>query len=139
MTSIMNWKKCEQEFIRKVFPDKEKVKSLIEIAESRLKFVKSFEITKETASFVIENYYEIIKELLTALLLKNGLRSKNHQCLISYFYKEHQDYEFEANLIQQMSFLRNRLEYYGELIDKSFLDKNQAEIEKLIKLLNSLV
>ena len=139
MTSIMNWKKCEQEFIRKVFPDKEKVKSLIEIAESRLKFVKSFEITKETASFVIENYYEIIKELLTALLLKNGLRSKNHQCLISYFYKEHPDYEFEANLIQQMSFLRNRLEYYGELIDKSFLDKNQAEIEKLIKLLNSLV
>lgn len=137
--NIMDWNLCESKFIRIVEVDEEKIASIIETADKRLAFIKSNKATNENVSFIVEGYYDIIKELLVALLLKNGLKSSNHQCLISYFYKEHTDFEFETNLISQMSYLRNRLNYYGEKIDFEFYEKNKEEFDKLINLLKSLI
>lgn len=139
MTDIMGWRLCESKFIRIVEKDEEKTASIIETADKRLDFIKSNEPTNENVSFIVEGYYEIIKELLVALLLKNGLKSGNHQCLISFFYKEHPDHEFEANLISQMSYFRNRLNYYGEEVDFGFYDKNKDEFGKIIGLLKELI
>jgi len=139
MRDFMDWGECEKNFIRDVTVDKEKISSIIDIVLRRKSFIESNEVTKENVSFVIEGYYEIIKELLVALLLRNGLKSKNHQCLISYFHKNYPDYEFEANLILQMSYLRNKLNYYGESIDIAFYDKNKDDIIKIIELLLKIV
>ena len=81
----------------------------------------------------------LIKEFLTAYLLKNGMRSSNHQCLISYFLKKNPDCEREAVLIQQMSFFRNRLNYYGEDIPEEFYTENKEEFEKIVKLVLRLI
>ena len=67
------------------------------------------------------------------------LEQKNHQCLISYFYKNHSNYEREAFLISQMSFFRNRLDYYGEDIPMEFYTKNKEEFEKIIAILLNLI
>jgi uncharacterized protein (UPF0332 family) len=133
---IMNWKLCEKEFIKKVEIDLEKTDSLKKKALKRLERAR-----KETKDidFAVEDYYECVKELLTAYLLKNGLRSKNHQCLISYLLKNNPNLEKEAYLIQQMSFFRNRLEYYGEDIPSEFLNENKEDFEKLIKLILTLI
>ena len=139
MTNIIDWNLCKNKFIRNVEVDEEQINSIIETAAKRLKFIKSNKATNDNISFIVENYYEIIKELLIALLLKNGLKSSNHQCLISYFYKEYPDYEFEVNIISQMSYLRNRLNYYGEKIDFGFYDKNKVEFIKLIDLIKGLI
>jgi len=139
MSDIMDWKLCESKFIRKVGKDEEKIASILDTAEKRLAFIKSNEVSIENVSFIVEGYYEIVKEMLVAFLLKNGLKSSNHQCLISYFYKEHPDYEFEAKLIFQMSYLRNRLNYYGEKIDMEFYNKNKEEFGKLINLIKGII
>ncbi len=139
MTDIMNWELCENKFIRNVEIDKEKIKSIIEITNSRLEFIKKIEIKKDNSSFIVEGFYEIIKELLVALLLSKGLRSKNHQCLISYFYFNYPEYEPEAHLISQMSYLRNRLDYYGEAIDLEFYNKNKKEFINIINTIKSLI
>ncbi len=138
MNNILNWKECEKKFIRKTSIDKEKIASIIETAIKRMKFIEKIEVDLDNASFIVENYYEIMKELLVALLLKNGLKSKNHQCLISYFYTKFPDCEFEANLIARMSYLRNRLNYYGESIDISFYEKNKKDIKNTISMLLKL-
>ena len=139
MADIIDWGLCKSKFIRIVEKDEEKIKSIIDTANYRLNFIKSNKATKENVSFIVEGYYEIIKELLVALLLKNGLKSSNHQCLISFFNKEYPHYEFEVNLISQMSYLRNRLNYYGEKIDFDFYDKNRVEFDKIVALLKKLV
>jgi len=136
---IMNWKECKRKFIRNVEVDEERIKSIIKKALQRLGRVKSNEVNLENVSFVVEDYYEVIKELLIAYLLKNGLKSKNHQCLISYFYKENPNYEKEAYLISQMSFFRNRLDYYGEDIPMRFYEDNKNDFEGIIKLILGLV
>lgn len=138
MIDIMSWNICKENFIRVIEVDPAKINSILNTAELRLKYVKRTKADEENVSFVVEDYYEIIKELLVALLLINGLRSKNHQCLISYFYKNYPQYEGEAYLISQMSYLRNRLEYYGEMIDFAFYEKNKAEFDKIIKILKDI-
>ena len=135
MNEIMNWKKCENEFIRKFEVDNDRVDSIKKKALRRLERVRN----EKNADFAVEDYYEVVKELLTAYFLKNGLRSSNHQCLISYFLKENPDNEREAMLIQQMSFFRNRLTYYGEDIPEEFYEENKEEFEKIIKLILRLI
>lgn len=139
MTEFMRWNECEEGFIKKVEIDPSKIKSIINITKARLKDITDRKIHEKNVSFVIEGYYEIIKELLIALLLSRGLRSKNHQCLITYFYKNYPEYESESHLIAQLSYLRNRLDYYGEVIELEFYEKNKKEIIKTIDILNKLL
>ena len=135
----MDWEKCEKIFIRKVEIDNHRISSIVSKAQGRKKFIEQFEVTEDNVSFIIEGYYEIIKELLVAYLLKNGLRSKNHQCLITYFYRKNPTHESEIKLITQMSYYRNRLNYYGESIPTNFYYKHKDEILKIVKLIESLL
>ena len=135
----MDWKECKNNFIMEVEIDIARRDSIIEKALIRLKRARDTKLNEENVSFIVEDYYEVIKELLTAYLLNNGLRPKNHQCLISYFYKENSNFEKEAYLIAQMSFFRNRLGYYGESIPLDFYKKNKNDFENIIKIIKSLI
>lgn len=137
--NLIDWQKCEKEFIRKVEIDKERINSIIEMSLQRLSVIQHIKENTNTISFIVEGYYEAIKELLVAYLLKNGLRSKNHQCLITFFYRKNPDYEFEANVISQMSFFRNRLDYYGEKIPETFFQQNKQNFDKIINILQGLL
>ena len=129
--NLMNWNNCEKNFIRKISIDEFQIKSIKQKALKRLERAKN----SDDVDLVVEDYYEVIKELLVCLMLSKGLRSKNHQCLITYFYKITQN-EADALLISQMSYFRNRLVYYGEDVPSSFLDRKK--FEEIINLIQSL-
>ncbi len=81
----MDWKKCVSEkTIRKIEPDKERVRNMLKLVDIRLEFWDSVSkiINEKFASLITEAYYEVIKELLTAYLNLEGLESSNHECLI---------------------------------------------------------
>lgn len=136
---IMNWEECKRKFIKQTEIDIDRIKAIEEKAMLRLKRARNTKINQKDVSLVVEDYYEIIKELLVAYLLRNGLRSKNHQCLISYFYVKNKNYEKESYLISQMSFFRNRLNYYGEDIPIEFYEKNKQDFERIISILKELI
>ena len=139
MKDLMNWEECTSQYLREVSVDIEKIDSIVELARERLDFAHSISLTEKNVSFIFDNYYEIIKELLVALLLKNGLRSSNHQCLFSFFAQKFPLKEFEMRVMQQMNFLRNRLNYYGERISYTYFTENYKSFEEIIKLLLRLV
>ncbi len=136
---LMPWHVCEAQYIKKVERDPAKIQSVVKTANARLTHLSFQSITSENVSFIIEGYYEAIKELLSAILLSHGMRSSNHQCLISFFLKNYKSYEAEAYFISRLSFLRNRLNYYGEMIDLGFYEQHKVDIDKVIKLLLSLL
>lgn len=138
MNELMPWSECEKQFIRKVSVDTEKISSIIELALERWDFVKNLKANEKNVSFIFDNYYEIIKELLVALMLKQGMRSKNHQCLFTFFNKKY-GYDAEINMIQQMSYLRNRLEYYGERVGYNYYKENYKSFERIIQLILKLL
>ncbi len=136
---IMNWEICKKEHIRKISCDEDKIKAILKMCSVRLKFAKKQEIDDETASLITEDYYEIIKELLTALLLKNGLKSDNHECLISFFKEKYPNQEYEINMIYELKNIRNRISYDGIFVEKQYLVKNKLEFEHIINLLVKLI
>lgn len=135
MKEIMNWKICEEEHIKKVEPDYEKIKSIIKMCDIRLKVLKEITLDEETASIIATDYYEVIKELLTALLLKNGLKSNKHECLISFFKKKYPEHEYETTIIHQLKDVRNRVSYDGIFVKKEYIINNKLEFEHIIELL----
>ena len=139
MKDIMAWKVCLNEHIKKVEPDNEKINSIRTMCDVRLEMLKETKLTDKRASVIASDYYEIIKELLTALLLKNSMKSDNHECLISFFKHNYSKYEYETNIIHQLKDVRNRASYDGVFVKKDYVEKNKFEFEHIIKLLNKLL
>lgn len=135
---FMDWKECERSFIRKASIDKAKISSLLEASAKRVRFLESIPSHGDNASFIVEGYYEAIKELLTALLLKHGMRSSNHQCLISYFYKAYPEHEGIAHFLLLLNHIRNRLNYYGELVESGFYAENKGRMHEAVSVLTVL-
>ena len=139
MKGIMNWQQCLEDHIKKVDPDNEKINSIIRMCNIRLKVLKQIKIDQETASVIASDYYEVIKELLTALLLKKGLKSDNHECLISFFKQNFPEYEDEAKIIHQLKDVRNRVSYDGVFVKKEYVETNKLEFQHIIDLLKKLL
>lgn len=75
--------------VSKITPDKEKAKSLLQLVGLREKDLKTKK--KEFATIIVEGYYEIIKELITAIMSIDGYKTVSHELLVGYlakFYKE---------------------------------------------------
>ncbi len=138
----MEWEKCVAEkTIRKIEPDQDRVRNMLKMIEIRQKFWDSLDVIldEEFSSLLVEGYYEIIKELLTAYLNLNGLESSNHECLIRYFQKENPTFNVEAEKIDELRQVRNKVDYRGFFVKKEFFERNRLEYQHIIKLLQNLI
>jgi len=98
--------------------------------------VKQVKLDEETASIIAEDYYEIIKELLTALLLLNGKKSDNHECLITFFKKIYPEKEYETIVIYELKRIRNAIDYEGIFVREDYVERNKLEFLHIIDFLN---
>jgi len=127
--------------IIKITPDKEKVSSMRELIENREKFVVSIRKT-EFPTILAENYYEIIKELATAILLLDGFKAigeKAHKELIESLSKYKEFEEGEIVLLDDLRIKRNKSSYGGKQIDQSYLENKEEKILNIIKKMKSLL
>lgn len=136
---MMDWKECKESHIKEVELDADKIKSLIKMSEIELKIVDAIPLDDNSASKLAKDYYEIIKELLIALLLSHGLKSDNHECLVSFFKEKYPDMEYEANTIYDLKVVRNKVSYNGFFVRKDYVERNKAEFKHIILFLIKLI
>jgi hypothetical protein len=111
-----------------------RAKSLIVMAKERLE-----DINNESKPYkIIEQYYEVIKELITALMYSEGFKTLSHKMLVFYLEKNYSIfYKSEIMLIDELRILRNSILYYGEKVEKEFLLNHKSSIDSIIdKLFN---
>jgi len=114
------WKESQEE-VRKVRPDKEMAKSLLKMIEVRTKMIRTLN-NDQFVSIKIENYYEIIKEAITALMSIDGYKTLSHEILIGYLHEFYKDFsKHEINLIDQVRQIRNKIVYRGFLLKEIIL------------------
>jgi len=112
--------------------------ALIKSAEKRLNFVRKLEISNENAENIVENSYDIIRELIETRLSKDGYKSYSHEATILYLKKFKQ---FSDKEISQLDWLRKTrigTKYYGKESNKeeageviNFLDKILPKLKEL--------
>jgi len=116
----------------KITPDKEMAKSIVETTSLIEERIKNQDRQKMT-SLIISDYYEIIKELITAILLVDGYKTLSHKDLIEYIKEKHKDFsEHEISVLDNLRILRNRVAYEGFKIEPSYLNRNEALFKSII-------
>ncbi|MBU2638961.1 MAG: hypothetical protein KJ955_08365 [Nanoarchaeota archaeon] len=136
---IMPWELCLKEHIKSIEPDIEKARALLKMASLRHEFWSSIKFDKKYTSIAVDGYYEVIKELLTALLYIEGYKSDNHECLISFLKKRYPKMEYEIGIIYQLKGIRNSIGYRGTIVRNEYLEHNKLEFEHIIKTLQNII
>ena len=127
--------------IIKVTPDREKVKSILQLIKEREKFVSSIDHDKFSTN-ASENYYEIVKELANALLLLDGLKTTGeyaHKDLIDYLINYKEFMESDILFINDLRIKRNNSAYDGKKVEPTYLINNKIRILELIEKLKRLI
>lgn len=107
-----------------------RAKALKEMAEERLMDIKN----EKKPYKIIEEYYEIIKELITALMYSDGLKTLSHKALIYYLEKNYKEFtKQEIILANDLRKLRNDIIYYGKNVSEDFLINYEYQIKLIIK------
>ena len=110
-----SWNDCiEENSAIKVFPDRERAKSLIETADERTSLIER--VNEKNCNFVFEDYYVSVLEYLQALVLLKGYKILNHICL-GYYLRDVLKYEDLFRIFDDLKYKRNSLTYYGKIMD----------------------
>ena len=114
----------------KISKDERRANALIEMAKERYKT-----ITELKAPYrVIEEYYEIIKELLTASMYKLGYKTLSHKVLVEFSKEKIKSLtNREIELIDELRVKRNNIVYYGEKVNLEFLKSREPIIKEIIE------
>lgn len=123
--------------VNKIHPDKEKAKALLNVAalhEGRAQLTP----LPKMATLLVEEYYEIVKELITAIMGCDGWKTTSHELLVGYLAKFYPEFSAsEIALIDQLRQMRNDIDYRGAMINPEYLERNQAAILSVILKLKS--
>ncbi|MFH0949126.1 MAG: hypothetical protein V1802_01415 [Candidatus Aenigmatarchaeota archaeon] len=130
-----------------ITPDKERAKSLLGTVAMRLDAIKLLYKTdsKKFASKIIEEYYESILELITALLSLDGFKTRgdmtgSHIIVIDYLRENYSELkEHEIQLVDDLRKKRIGIKYYGRHVNIDYLISNETSIKDIINKLKLLV
>jgi hypothetical protein len=95
----------------------------------------SLQDEKSMAALIIVDYYELIKELSTALALLDGWKTTSHKELMQFVKKEY----CADPLLDDLRVLRNRIAYEGFHIDTDFLRRNKKHFIKIKLILRRII
>jgi hypothetical protein len=125
----------------KITPDKERAKSILNMIGERENFVRHVD-QKQFATIAAENYYEIIKELCTAVALSKGFKfigENAHKELIGFI----QDYgdikDYEIMTIHDLRIRRNKSSYEGKPIEEIYLVNKKEDLLTIIRKLKRIL
>ena len=136
----MRWEDCIEYKVKKVKENPEQAKALLELAKKRLESIRKRR-KDEYPQFIIESYYETIKELISSLLAIHGYKSYSHECLVSFLNEYYPLYldDFQLHFLDSMRKLRSDIQYRGRDIADDYLERNLSTIENIIKILTDIV
>jgi len=120
--------------IFRITKDNERAKDLFVRAKDRFNIMRV--LPRDKPYKFIEEYYEVIKELLTALMYIEGYKTLSHKKLIEYFSENYRDLDIQQiKIIDTLRKFRNESMYYGKIISEIFLTNNEDEIKHIIQIL----
>lgn len=125
--------------IFKINKDKERAGDLFVMANERLMDILPV-LPRDKPYKIMEEYYEIILELLTALMYTDGFKTLSHISAIEYCARNYNCLtENESKTIDVLRKFRHGIVYYGRKISGDYLINNESSIKTIVNKLSKLV
>ena len=99
--------------------------------------VKEMKITENNANSIIKLCYDVIMELLRAKMIQEGYNATGqgaHEAEVAYL-REIGCSENDVQFADQMRYFRNRIMYYGKILDKEYAETVFAFMKRIYPLL----
>lgn len=122
----------DNQLIETGLPDKSMAIELLRIAKHKEQFWKEVDMAKKYPSLYIEGYYEIIKELCTAVIILDGWKTLNHECLFAYMKTNKKDLELDFDYLLELKDVRNSIDYRGIMVSYDLWERNKLKINVVI-------
>jgi len=126
----------------KITPDAEKAKSMVKMALTTLDMANSIDYRKFPSN-VVKELYDVLRELMSATLLLDGWKTKGdgaHKKQIEYMAQNYSQITgFDADFLERLRNLRNRIAYDGFFVDAKYIKENRNVIDSLILKLRLLL
>mgnify|MGYP001615342701 CR=1 FL=1 len=94
-------------------------------------------------SNLTKEYYEIIRELISIILLLDGYKAigeKAHKRQIEYLEVNYKEFDkAEITLIDDLRITRNKIAYDGFFVKESYVDRKLVDILKIIEKLKGII
>ena len=117
--------------VKRVEVDNSKIKSIKELTEQDLEYLNNQKITTISSRKLIVGYYDSLRSILEAIVLKKGYKIYEHEAY-KYLLKEINE-ESNAEKFDRLRKIRNSINYYGKSISIEEAKEIIGEIKKLIR------
>jgi len=130
-----------EELIR-ITPDKEKAQSILKMVETTLEMIRRIDKIKFPSN-IAKEYYEIIRELISIVLLLDGYKvigEKAHKRQIEYLEANYKEFGgTEIVLMDDLRITRNKIAYDGFFVKENYIDRKLTDILKIIEKLKRII
>lgn len=114
-------------------PDLQKSKSLVKMAKSNLEIVKQIPKTDNSASVILSQSYESLRQILEAIALTKGLKVYSHEAF-TYFLLDLGEVSISEHF-DRLRKLRNGVNYYGSPVSLVIANSSLEKIEEIMLVL----
>ncbi len=129
----------KQGIVKKKKKDEARARDLIEGAEKRKHVMeKCLPLNQETAVQIMEECYDIMRELLEAKLSKDGYKSYSHEAVVSYL----TNLGFPKDVvifIDKLREIRHGTKYYGKAVSEEYAKKVKEFLEQVYPRLRKIL
>ena len=123
-------------------PNKEKAQSILKMVDTTIEMIKVIDVTKFSSN-VTKEYYEVIRELISVVLLLDGYTTYGegaHKKLVEYLQSNYNEFdEYEISLIDDLRITRNKIAYDGFFVDKDYIKRKINDIQGIITKLKEII
>jgi len=105
----------------------------------RINFVYRLISNSENPKYIVENVYDLLRELVEAKLAIDGYKSYSHEATILYLKKFKEFTDYEISFLDELRKIRNRIKYYGKNIEEDKASKVIEFMELMLPKLKALL
>ena len=131
----MELKECwDKGHIKKTTPNKELIRSLIEMSGLNELTVKTAVINDKTVSSYFKLAYDSLREILEGICILHGYKVNNHICLGELVETLVEGFDYAE--FDRLRYARNSISYYGEKLE---YEQGTELIKKALKLKDKML
>lgn len=123
----------KQRLARKAKRDENLAKALLITTKRDLIFLERTKIDEFSSRKIVVDYYDVLRSLLEAIAALNGFKIYSHEAF-TYYLKDIGE-EIISIKFDRLRKIRNRINYYGQLVSIEEAEENIKEMKEVIEML----
>ena len=115
---------------------------MIKMVESSIELIQTLD-RKKFPSHIIKESYEVIRELLSIILLLDGYKTLGegaHKKLIEYLEKNYKECtQQEITIMDDLRTIRNKIAYDGFFVTEEYVERKTKDIKEITSKLKEII